>query len=267
MKRIILIAMSILTLTCSCSRSAASEVQEPVKADTTKTIVTSQSQAQIHGTSVKQVDDGVSDAFRYLTLLNFVALIGVLALLIVVYRRTASERIGRVIFKSEKYNDDLGKIWFNLLEDLPRKIRTLNNEVSRLQGEVEELNNIVAGLERSGAVSRENGVTARTVAANPEVPAPHKVIYAKNFRAGIMTICEEREAQFKLSLANEDSATFEFCGDLESAKLNFDGTFDGVCNTEGSSIDSTKIITVVPGQAARCDEGWKVLTKSTVRFE
>lgn len=266
MKRIILIALSILTITCSCSRSAASEVQEPVKADTTKTVVASQSQAQIHGTPVKQ-DDGVSDAFRYLTLFNLVALICVFALLIVVYRRTASERIGRIIFKSAKYNDDLDKIWFNLPEDLPRKIQKLNNEVRRLQGEVEELNNIVAGFERSGAASRENVVPARTVAASPEVPAPHKVIYAKNFRAGIMTICEEREAQFKLSLANEDSATFEFCGDLESAKLNFDGTFDGVCNTEGSSIDSTKIITVVPGQAARCDEGWKVLTKSTVRFE
>lgn len=210
----------------------------------------------------------IDNVFKCLNLFNSFVIIGILVFLCVIHRRTASERIKSIIFRSDKFNDELNKIHLNVPDALPQKLLKLNNEISRLQGEVEELNNVVAQLERLGTVSvhRDKTIT-QSVEDLPKVVTPRQVVYAKNFRAGVMTICDEREAQFKLSLATDDSATFEFCGDLESAKLNFDGTFDGVCNTEGLSIDATKYITTVLGQAAKCDDGWKVLSKSTVRFE
>jgi hypothetical protein len=67
--------------------------------------------------------------------------------------------------------------------------------------------------------------------------------------------------------ANEWAAGTAKAGRAWTPIKNFDGTFDGVCNTEGSSIDSTKVLTIVPGHATRSEEGWKVLTKSIVRFE
>lgn len=270
MKRFVITLISIIALSCSCSRSAASEVVDTTKSETTQTQAAS-AQDQIPTmvpttTTVHREDQDVTTSFRLLALFNFLAII---ALFFLVFRRTSAERIKSTAFNAQRFRDKFSDIRNEILDNLRGKISTMNKEIERLKGEVEELNGVVAELERSGAVSKVRKATPTKVVAEvtPVAPAPYKVLFAKNFRAGVMTVCDEKESQFKLSLSNDDTATFEFCGDVEAAKLNFDGTFDGVCNTEGSSIDSTRVLTIVPGQATRCEEGWKVLTKSTVRFE
>lgn len=270
MKRFVITLISIIALSCSCSRSAASEVVDTTKSETTQTQAAS-AQDQIPTmvpttTTVHREDQDVTTPFRLLALFNFLAII---ALFFLVFRRTSAERIKSTAFNAQRFRDKFSDIRNEILDNLRGKISTMNKEIERLKGEVEELNGVVAELERSGAVSKVRKATTTKVVAEvtPVAPAPYKVLFAKNFRAGVMTVCDEKESQFKLSLSNDDTATFEFCGDVEAAKLNFDGTFDGVCNTEGSSIDSTRVLTIVPGQATRCEEGWKVLTKSTVRFE
>lgn len=231
MKRILLF-ITLLIITCSCRRSSTS----------------------------------VATSLTILTIFN---LFSTIVLFYLVIRRTSANRIKDTVFGACRFKNALNEIRNELPQNLPNKISGMQREIERLKGEVEELNGVVAQLERSGAVSREHKEVAPKVKVDTSaIPVPpQKVVYAKNFRAGIMTVCDQREAQFKLSLSNEDLATFEFCGDLESAKLNFDGTFDGVCNTEGSAIDSTRVVTIVLGQVTKCDEGWKVITKSIVRFE
>ena len=270
MKRFVITFISIIALTCSCSRSAASEIVDTTKSETTQTqVANAQSQIQTAApiaTTVHKEDQDVTTSFRFLAVFNFLA---ILALFYLVFRRTSAERIKSTAFNAQRFRDKFSEIRNGIPDNLQGKISTMKKEIERLKGEVEELNGVVAELERSGAVSKVRKATPDKVVAEvtPVAQPPYKVLFAKNFRAGIMTVCNECESQFKLSLTNEDTATFEFCGDVEAAKLNFDGTFDGVCNTEGSSIDSTRVSTIVPGQATRCEEGWKVLTKSTVRFE
>lgn len=270
MKRFVITFISIIALSCSCSRSAASEVVDTTKSETTQTQAAS-AQDQISTTvptttTVHREDQDVTTSFKLLGLFNLLA---ILTLFYLVFRRTSSERIKSTAFEAQRFQKKFSEIRNEIPDNLRGKISTMNKEIERLKGEVEELNGVVAELERSGAVSKVRKATSTKVVAEvtPVAPAPYKVLFAKNFRAGVMTVCDEKESQFKLSLSNDDTATFEFCGDVEAAKLNFDGTFDGVCNTEGSSIDSTRVLTIVPGQATRCEEGWKVLTKSTVRFE
>lgn len=268
MKRFVITLISIIALTCSCSRSAASEVVDTTKSETTQAASV---QDQIPtatpiATTVHREDKDLTTSFRLLAIFNFLA---ILVLFYLVIRRTSAERIKDTAFNAQRFRDKFSDIRNEIPDNLRGKISTMNKEIERLKGEVEELNGVVAELERSGAVSKVRKATPTKVVAEvtPVAPAPYKVLFAKNFRAGVMTVCDEKESQFKLSLSNDDTATFEFCGDVEAAKLNFDGTFDGVCNTEGSSIDSTRVLTIIPGQATRCEEGWKVLTKSTVRFE
>ena len=270
MKRFVITLISIIALTCSCSRSAASEVVDTTKSETTQAQAAS-AQDQIPtatpvATTVHREDQDLTTSFRLLAIFNFLA---ILVLFYLVIRRTSAERIKDTAFNAQRFRDKFSDIRSSIPDNLHSKLSTMKKDIERLVGEVEELNSVVAELERSGAVSKVRKATPTKVVAEvtPVAPAPYKVLFAKNFRAGVMTVCDEKESQFKLSLTNEDTATFEFCGDVEAAKLNFDGTFDGVCNTEGSSIDSTKVSTIVPGQANKCDEGWKVLTKSTVRFE
>ncbi len=270
MKRFVITFISIIALTSSCSRSAASEMADSTKSETTQTQAAStQDQATTTATIatiVHREDKDVTTSFKLLGLFNLLA---ILTLFYLVFRRTSSERIKSTAFEAQRFQNKFSEIRNEIPDNLRGKISTMNKEIERLKGEVEELNGVVAELERSGAVSKVRKATSTKVVAEvtPVAPAPYKVLFAKNFRAGVMTVCDEKESQFKLSLSNDDTATFEFCGDVEAAKLNFDGTFDGVCNTEGSSIDSTRVLTIVPGQATRCEEGWKVLTKSTVRFE
>jgi hypothetical protein len=243
---------------------------DTTKSETTQTqVANAQSQIQTAApiaTTVHKEDLDVTTSFRFLAVFNFLA---ILALFYLVFRRTSAERIKSTAFNAQRFRDKFSEIRNGIPDNLQGKISTMKKEIERLKGEVEELNGVVAELERSGAVSKVRKATPDKVGTEvtPVAQAPYKVLFAKNFRAGIMTVCNEYESQFKLSLTNEDTATFEFCGDVEAAKLNFDGTFDGVCNTEGSSIDSTRVSTIVPGQATRCEEGWKVITKSTVRFE
>ena len=256
MKRFVITLISIIALSCSCSRSAASEVVDTTKSETTQTQAAS-AQDQIPTmvpttTTVHREDQDVTTPFRLLALFNFLAII---ALFFLVFRRTSAERIKSTAFNAQRFRDKFSDIRNEILDNLRGKISTMNKEIERLKGEVEELNGVVAELERSGAVSKVRKATTTKVVAEvtPVAPAPYKVLFAKNFRAGVMTVCDEKESQFKLSLSNDDTATFEFCGDVEAAKLNFDGTFDGVCNTEGSSIDSTRVLTIVPGQDVKRD--------------
>ena len=244
MKRFVITFISIIALTCSCSRSAASEIVDTTKSETTQTqVANAQSQIQTAApiaTTVHKEDLDVTTSFRFLAVFNFLA---ILALFYLVFRRTSAERIKSTAFNAQRFRDKFSEIRNGIPDNLQGKISTMKKEIERLKGEVEELNGVVAELERSGAVSKVRKATPDKVVTEvtPVAQVPYKVLFAKNFRAGIMTVCNEYESQFKLSLTNEDTATFEFCGDLEAAKLNFDGTFDGVCNTEGSSIDSTRV--------------------------
>lgn len=270
MKRFIITILTIIALTCSCSRSTASEVVDTTKSETIQA-QTMNTQEQISAvtpiTATRNSEESdTKTAFRLLSVFNFLA---VLALFYLVFKRTSSERIKNTAFNARRFRDAFAEIRQEIPDNFSAKMSSMRKDIERLMGEVEELNGVIAELERSGAVSKVRKVTSDNpvVEVTPVPSAPYKVVFAKNFRAGVMTVCDERESQFKLSLTNEDTATFEFCGDIEAAKLNFDGTFDGVCNTEGSSIDSTKVLTIVPGHATRSEEGWKVLTKSIVRFE
>lgn len=252
--------------TCGCNRSAASEVKDSINTETTCEVKACEQiteEKPIDATSHPE-NHTVTTSHKFLATFNFFAII---VLFYLVIRRTTANRIEDTVLGAQRFKEAISEIRYELPYNLPNQITNMQKEIDRLKGEVEELNSLVAKLERSGAVSIERKEELPKVTSETVQTASYKVVYAKNFRAGVMTVCDQREAQFKLSLTNEETATFEFCGDLESAKLNFDGTFDGVCNTEGSAIDSTRVTSVVLGQVTKCDEGWKVITKSTVRFE
>ena len=213
MKRFVITLISIIALSCSCSRSAASEVVDTTKSETTQTQAAS-AQDQIPTmvpttTTVHREDQDVTTPFRLLALFNFLAII---ALFFLVFRRTSAERIKSTAFNAQRFRDKFSDIRNEILDNLRGKISTMNKEIERLKGEVEELNGVVAELERSGAVSKVRKATTTKVVAEvtPVAPAPYKVLFAKNFRAGVMTVCDEKESQFKLSLSNDDTATFEF---------------------------------------------------------
>ena len=198
-----------------------------------------------------------SFGWKLLSLLEMLLLIG---LIVFMLNRTSEERIKSIVYNSgrleEKYvqKGDLDGLVSK--KDIKKQFESLESDIQRIKESVPK--------QSQNVEYRQQKVV--------EVPVPPQPTYApvfvKNFGGGLLRVVDlESEAQFRLDLVNESTANFSFCGDVSRALANSDGTFDYVCDQEGSVSDAKEIQTATPGSATKQVDGkWLVTVKAKIVF-
>jgi len=84
--------------------------------------------------------------------------------------------------------------------------------------------------------------------------------------SGKYGIKEEEESEYKRCIKQDGSLVklWRNCF-LEIAKANFDATFEGVCNVNGSVSAAKSYVTEQPGTVEHNGNYWKVLNKTTIK--
>lgn len=209
---------------------------------------------KIYGQSVSErVSRYKSSIFGVYALLVFeMALI--VAFCLIMLRQTSTERIHSII------NDKLARATSK--SDRKSEIQELNKRLDSLESKVKELTSQMSRIRISSGIEPK----VAEVQIKPSNPPRPTCIYVKNFKNGLLRVVEETEAQYKLDLINESRAQFSFCGDVDRALHNIDGTFDDVCDWESSTSDAKEIITEKPGTAEKEPDGskWKVTSKAII---
>lgn len=177
------------------------------------------------------------------------------------------------VLESRSVNARFGKtdksVTGNSTDDLYLKFSRLEQRLDKLERAVEKMS---AGQTRQAQQPSENTVKPQQpqqIQAAPvktEIATEEKVIYVEKLSDGRLKDCRKERAQYKIIIANSGNSKFEFCGDLEEAKSNFNGTFDGVCDIIGSVSSSRNYTTEQPGEVEQNGNYWRVLKKTTVKF-
>lgn len=172
---------------------------------------------------------------------------------VIMLRQTSAERIHSII------DDKLMRA--TAKSDNKSEIQKLNKRIDSLESKVKELTSLISDTRNASSIESRKP----EVKTQPSRPRP-TCVYVKNFKEGLLRVVEESEAQYKLELINESKAQFSFCGDVERALHNFDGTFDHVCEWKGSISDAKEIENEKPGTAEKEPDGskWKVTGKAKI---
>ena len=72
---------------------------------------------------------------------------------------------------------------------------------------------------------------------------------------------------FKMFDIKDDSAKFEFVGDVKKAIANKDAVFDNTCETSGTSRNAKNIKTEEAGELKLQNGKWQVTKKAKIKFE
>ena len=197
----------------------------------------------------------------------------ILVVAMILNRKRMRNYIIDTVLNSHSVNAHFGKfgnsITGNSTDDLYLKFSRLEQRLDKLERVVEKT---PAGQTRTAQQTTENTVKpqqTQQIQAAPvkaETATEEKVIYVEKLSDGRLKDCRKERAQYKIIIANSGNSKFEFCGDLEEAKSNFNGTFDGVCDIIGSVSSSRNYTTEQPGEVEQNGNYWRVLKKTTVKF-
>lgn len=195
--------------------------------------------------------------WKVLSLLELLLLAG---LIFFMYRLTSDKRIKKIVYNSQSLEQKYAQRYE--LEGLASK-QDVKKQYDLLEAEIKKLKERIT-KQSQGFEYRQPGQAE--VAAPPQPSfAP---IFVKNHGNGLLRVVDFSDAQFRLDLVNESNATFSFCGDVSKALANSDGTFDFVCEQEGSVTDARIIRTLTPGSATiKADGKWMVTVKAKIVFE
>ena len=93
-------------------------------------------------------------------------------------------------------------------------------------------------------------------------------IFVKHHNHGIMRECDQTTAQYRLLELKDNTAKFEFCGNIEKAVKNSDTVFDYVADIQGETNNATTITTAECGKVQHLEDGqWKVIKKAILKFK
>lgn len=203
------------------------------------------------------------DGWKVISLLE---LLIIAIMFVIMWLRTSGERIMEVVLRSGKM-EDMYVTKRDVEISMPK--RDLMSRIERLETQVGDIKNELVSR-KPGLLVGQNVEYRKQEPVTPSVP-PQPIfapVFVKNFGNGLFRVAESSDAQFRLDLSNESTAKFVFCGDESKALANSDGTFDYVCDLDGSAADAKKVVTIAPGQASKQADGkWRVIIRARISLE
>lgn len=201
-----------------------------------------------------------------------ISILAVLVVAIIVALRKSRDYIIETVLESRRVNDVFGGKGkkADIFSESNGDYSTLEAKTNRLERELNNLRNTVSELERLYGQPKQTKavepVQPKVQESKPTVSAPEpKVseteIYVEKLSNGLLKECRKDRAQYKII----GTTKFEFCGDLEVAKANFDATFEGVCNVNGSVSAARSYVTEQLGIVEQNGNYWKVINKTTIK--
>lgn len=195
--------------------------------------------------------------WKVLSLLELLLLAGLVFFML---RLTSEKRIKKIAYNSrgleKKFAQRFELEGLASIQDVKKRYDLLEAEIKKLKEQ--------STRQPQDFEYRQPGQSEAVVSPQPSF-AP---VFVKNYDGkGLLRVVDFSDAQFRLDLINESNASFSFCGDVSKALANSDGTFDFVCEQEGSVADAKDIRTAAPGFATKQADGkWLVTEKAKIVF-
>lgn len=203
-----------------------------------------------------------------------ISIIAVLVVALFIALRKSRDYIIETVLESRRVNDAFGGKGkkTDIFSEPNGDYSTLESKTNRLERELNNLKNTVSELEKLYGQPKQTKASepvqpkvqvpeSKPTANAPEPKVSETEIYVEKLSNGLLKECRKERAQYKII----GTTKFEFCGDLEIAKANFDATFEGVCNVNGSVSAAKSYVTEQPGTVEHNGNYWKVLNKTTIK--
>lgn len=156
-----------------------------------------------------------------------------------------------------KIQEDLKK-HYTIVDKLKQRIDYLEKQASLLE------NKSLCNEEKKGKIPQPKVDNTQLIIEKQEP----EVIYLKNFRDGILSECNEAEAQFKITQKIDSMAMFCFCGDVATALATKDATFADICELVNWNNRVRSITTIEEGQIKSYSEGkWSIIKPAKIKCE
>jgi hypothetical protein len=193
----------------------------------------------------------------------WIALIVTWLVLIVLIVFFSKEYIKRVIVSSRRLEETFA------LRNENYEIHTSHNSVTNNIDELSQnenfINTIVDRVQECLLLNaKENTSNKQT---NKETGKKQPVKYLKGKSGKTFSIVSDTPdgCFFKLVNEKDGTAEFEYCGNIDDARSQFNSIFDNVCDTEGSA-QNAKEAETKRGKVKFTDGKWEVTEKAKIKF-